>query len=84
MKRFLTAALALVMVLSLCACGSKETPTEDPGKSDTKNTETNPMVITDPVTLRFASAVPAVLTTRISARSSRSSVVTAFCRRDPR
>lgn len=55
MKRFLTAALALVMVLSLCACGSKETPTEDPGKSDTENTETNPMVITDPVTLRFAS-----------------------------
>ena len=34
MKKFLSLALALIMVLSLAACGSKETPSTDDTPND--------------------------------------------------
>ena len=40
MKKFLSLLLALIMVLSLAACGSKETPSTDDTPNDNQQTET--------------------------------------------
>ncbi len=64
-KRVLASICAIAMALSLAACGSpggnapaNSTPSPAPGGSTPAGSagEANPMLITDPVTLRFASS----------------------------
>ncbi len=47
MKKFLSLALALIMVLSLAACGSKETPSTDDTPNDNQQTETTKGLTTE-------------------------------------
>ena len=47
MKKFLSLALALIMVLSLAACGNKETPSTDDTPNDNQQTETTKGLTTE-------------------------------------
>lgn len=47
MKKFLSLLLALIMVLSLAACGSKETPSTDDTPNDNQQTETTKGLTTE-------------------------------------
>lgn len=60
MKKLLAMLLAVVMVLSMVACGAETTPTEAPKATDapvdTKETEApevNPYLVTDPITIKW-------------------------------
>lgn len=54
MKRFFALMLALVMTLSLVACGSKTEGTTNDGETTTTTTEDNPLGLTEKVTISYS------------------------------